>query len=238
MNKITRDQIELLIELQEKEAKAARVQSGLDELPAKIEQIASGLKAFEDAINIKKESLADLKKEYRSYDAEIKANSARIAKREEQLRSVTTNKEYQAILKEIEEIKKADSRMENDTIACLEKIDTAETEVQEKEKEFLDLENAVNQQKAVFEADADSERRSLDELLAKRDELAAKIDPELIKQYDFIKSYARNIAIVRVKDCICLGCNMNIPPQMYNELHREGELRTCPHCHRMLYVIQ
>lgn len=238
MTKITRDQIELLIELQEKEADASRAQSGLDELPVKIEQIVSGLKEFEDAINSKKESLAELKKVYRSYDVEIQANSARIAKREEQLRSVTTNKEYQAILKEIEEIKKADSRIEDDTLACLEKIDTAETEVQEKEEEFLAEEIEVKQQKAVFESDADSERRSLDELLAKRDEVAAKIDSELIKQYEFIKSYARDVAIVQVKDSICMGCNMNIPPQMYNELHRENELRTCPHCHRMLYVIQ
>ena len=238
MTKITRDQIELLIELQEKEADAARAQSGLDELPVKIEQIVSGLKEFEDAINSKKESLAELKKVYRTYDVEIQANSARIAKREEQLRSVTTNKEYQAILKEIEEIKKADSRIEDDTIACLDKIDTAETEVLEKEKEFLAEEIEVNQQKAVFESDADSERRSLDELLVKRDEVAAKVDPELIKQYEFIKSYARDVAIVQVKDSICMGCNMNIPPQMYNELHRENELRTCPHCHRMLYVIQ
>ena len=238
MTKITRDQIELLIELQEKEADAARVQSGLDELPVKIEQIVAGLKAFEDVINTKKESLAELKKVYRSYDTEIQANLSRIKKREEQLRSVTTNKEYQAILKEIEEIKKADSRIEDDTLACLDKIDAAETEVSEKEKEFLAEEIEVNQQKVVFESDADSERRSLDELLAKRDEVAAKIDPELIKQYEFIKSCARNIAIVQVKDCICMGCNMNIPPQMYNELHRENELRTCPHCHRMLYVIQ
>lgn len=238
MNKITRDQIELLIELQGKEADAARVQSGLDKVPAEIEQIVSGLKEFEDAINSKKENLAELKKVYRSYDTEIQANSARIAKREEQLRSVTTNKEYQAILKEIEEIKKADSRIEDDTIACLEKIDSAEKEVREKEQAFLDEEINVNQQKAVFETDADSKRRSLDVLLAKRDEVAAKIDPELIKQYEFIKSYARDVAIVQVKECICQGCNMNIPPQMYNELHRENELRTCPHCHRMLYVIK
>jgi uncharacterized protein len=238
MNKITRDQIELLIELQGKEADAASIQSGLDELPEKIAQIASGLKEFENSIALKKESLSELKKVYRSNDTEVEANSARIKKREEQLRSVTTNKEYQAILKEIEEIKKANSRIEDQTLACLDDIDDAEKEVKEKEEEFLAEEAEVNEQKAVFESDADSERRSLDALLAQRDDVAAKIDPELIKQYELIKSYARGLAIVQVKDCICMGCNMNIPPQMYNELHRENEMKTCPHCHRMLYVIQ
>jgi predicted nucleic acid-binding Zn-ribbon protein len=238
MKKITRDQIELLIELQQQEAAIAKVQSEIDELPLKIEQIVSGLKEFEEEILIKKESLSELKKVYRSYDAEIQANQARVKKREEQLRLVTTNKEYQAILKEIDEIKKLSSRIEDETIQCLENLDVAENEVKEKEEKYLTEAAAVNQQKSVFEADADSERRSLDELLAQRDDISIKIDPEMIKQYEFVKSYARGIAIVQVKDCICMGCNMNIPPQMYNELHRENELKTCPHCHRMLYVIQ
>jgi len=238
MNKITRDQIELLIELQGKEADVARVQSGLDELPGKIAEITTGLKEFEDAITLKKENLSELKKVYRSFDTEVETNSGRITKREEQLRAVTTNKEYQAILKEIEEIKKANSRIEDQTLACLDEIDAAEKEVKEKEEEFLAEEAEVNKQKSAFESDADSERRSLDEMMVQRDEIAAKIDSGLIEQYELIKSYARDIAIVQVKDSICLGCNMNIPPQMYNELHRENEMKTCPHCHRMLYVIQ
>jgi len=238
MKKITRDQIELLIELQQQESAITKVQAEIDELPLKIEKIVSGLKEIEEAILIKKESLSELKKIYRSYDGEIQTNQVRVKKREEQLRLVTTNKEYQAILKEIDEIKKAISHIEDETIECLDKIDVAENDVKEKEAEYLTEETAMNQQKFVFEADADSGRRSLDKLLVQRDEILTKIEPELIKQYEFVNSFARGIAIVQVKDCICMGCNMNIPPQMYNELHRENELKTCPHCHRMLYVIQ
>ncbi len=238
MTKITREQIELLIELQQKEGAAGKIQSGLDGLPEKIEQIVAGLTEVEEAISNKKESLSELKKIYRSYDAEVQTNQGRIKKREEQLHAVKTNKEYQAILKEISEIKKANSRIEDATIECLDKIEAAENEIKEKEKEYLAEEQDVIRQKAVFEADAEVERRTLNELLAERDQISAQIDPGLIKQYEFIKSYARGIAIVQVKSCICTGCHMNIPPQMYNELHRENELRTCPHCHRMLYVIQ
>jgi len=238
MNKVTREQIELLIELQQKETAAAKVQHALNQLPAKMAEVESGLKVIEEAINSKKEKLDELKKAYRSYDAEIQVNQGRIKKREEQLRSVTTNKEYQAILKEISEIKKASSRIEDETLACLDQIDAAESEVKENEDARLAEEKEVNEQKSVFEADAETERRSLDELLAERDGISEKIDPELLKHYEMIKSQCRGIAIVQVKNAICLGCNMNIPPQMYNELHRENEMHTCPHCHRMLYVIQ
>ena len=238
MTKIPKEQIALLVELQVKESAAAKIQSVLDALPVKINEIAAVLNTFESAIEAQKEHLAELKKLYRSFDADIRTNQERIKKREVQLRSCTTNKEYQAILKEIEEIKKASSRIEDETIACLEKIDTAENEVKEKEKEYAVEAGDVARQSAELESEADAQRQSLDELLSVRGSLVEKIEPALFKDYEFIKSKARGIAIVEVKECICSGCHMNIPPQMYNELHRGDELRMCPHCHRMLYVIQ
>ncbi|MGB9498293.1 MAG: zinc ribbon domain-containing protein [Dissulfuribacterales bacterium] len=237
MKQITRDQIELLIELQKKEVEADRIQYELDKQPAKLAQITLVLKKFEEEIEKQTAALEDLKKEYRSFDDVIADNQARIKKREEQLRAITTNKEYQAILKEIAEIKKTNSRIEDETIECLDKIDAAEKAVKEHEKNYAIEKENINQQKTDLELEADAQRKLLDGLLSEKSILVEQIDPELMKQYIFIKSQARGIAIVEVKEAVCLGCNMNIPPQMYNELHRENELRICPHCHRMLYVI-
>jgi predicted nucleic acid-binding Zn-ribbon protein len=237
MKQITRDQIELLVELQQKEIEAARFQTELDKIPAKTDLMTSDLKEFEEAIEAQTTALKELKTVYRSFDIQIQENQARIKKREEQLRAVTTNKEYQAILKEIEEIKKADSRIEDETIECLDEIDAAAKEVKEKEVTYSEEKDVVNQKIAELEAEAEKQRKILNKLLSKNKTLSGKIDPELMKQFVFIKSQARGIAIVEVKEAICQGCNMNIPPQMYNELHKEDELRSCPHCHRMIYII-
>jgi len=236
-DKIPREQIELLIILQQKERAAVKVQAVLDELPARMEKVEFALREIEAAINEKKAQLAELKKVYRAHDADIQTNQGRIQKREEQLRSVKTNKEYQAILKEIAEIKKASSRMEDETLACLDQMDAAEKEIQEQEEALAAETQEVAQQKSTIETDAETERRSLDELVSEQAAIAQKINPQLIDQYEMIKSHSRGIAIVQVKESVCLGCHMNIPPQMYNELHRENEIKTCPHCHRMLYVI-
>lgn len=236
-DKISREQIELLIALQEKERAAVKVQAVLDELPGRMEEVETVLKEIEAAINEKKEHLAELKKVYRTHDAEIQTNQGRIQKREEQLRSVKTNKEYQAILKEIAEIKKASSRMEDETLTCMDQMDAVEKEIREQEEVLAAEVEEVARQKRLIEADADTERRSLDELVADQTVIAQKIDPQLIDQYEMIKSHSRGIAIVQVKESVCMGCHMNIPPQMYNELHRENEIKICPHCHRLLYVI-
>lgn len=238
MSKIPKEQIALLVELQEKESAAAKIQSALDALPVKVAEATAALEKFTTAIEEQKARLADLKKTYRAFDADIRSQQERVKKRQVQLHSVTTNKEYQAILKEIEEIKKASSAIEDQTIACLEEMDTVENEVREKEQDYAVEAEEVGRRTAELEAEAEAQRQVLADLLDVRDSLVKKIDPALFKDYEVIKSKARGVGIVAVKECICSGCHMNIPPQMYNELHRGDELRNCPHCHRMLYVLQ
>lgn len=236
MGKVPEGQISLLIELQECETNAAKRRAALDALPARIAEIAEGLKPFETAIAEQKERVLELKKVYRANDADIRANHERVKKREVQLRLVKTNKEYQAILKEIEEIKKIISRLEDETIVFLDQMDAAEKAIAEKERDHAVEAEAAARRTADLETEAGEHRAALEGLLLEREDLARRIDQSLFREYEFAKS--RGVGIVAVRDAICSGCNMNIPPQMYNELHRENELRNCPHCRRMIYVRQ
>ena len=43
------------------------------------------------------------------------------------------------------------------------------------------------------------------------------------------------LAVTGVTRGVCRGCNMNIPPQMFNQLLKEEELLSCPTCNRMMY---
>ena len=62
-----------------------------------------------------------------------------------------------------------------------------------------------------------------------------KIDPKLLKKFSIVKEMVSGRAIAEVKDAVCLGCNMKIPPQTYNELQRTDRLECCPHCQRIIY---
>jgi predicted nucleic acid-binding Zn-ribbon protein len=43
------------------------------------------------------------------------------------------------------------------------------------------------------------------------------------------------IAVTEVKEEVCQGCNMNIPPQLYVEIKSNEEIIQCPQCRRILY---
>jgi hypothetical protein len=61
------------------------------------------------------------------------------------------------------------------------------------------------------------------------------VDTEILKTYNRVKLRVGAIGIVPVNNAVCNGCHLTIPPQMYNELHRQDSLKFCPHCHRMIY---
>ena len=98
------------------------------------------------------------------------------------------------------------------------------------------LSDQANNEKIIINQEAEEGEKKLARLETDWNEVSSKVDPKLMKKYMMIKEQlGRGIAIVPVKDAVCHGCNMNIPPQVYNELQRFDSLKFCPHCQRIIY---
>lgn len=237
MESITREVLEILIELQSTEIEADVLETVLASLPVQSARLETELDEVVANLESKKSHVGELQKKYRSLEADFEANQARIKKRNVQLGAVKSNKDYQAILKEIEDIKSASSRIEDEMLQYLDEIETADGEVTEAKKLYDVRKETIDKKKQEIENDAAESKKKLAQRKVKSQELADKLDPKLKKRYYNIKSKSGGVAIVAVNDAICRGCHLNIPPQLYNELHKENELRICPHCYRMIYVL-
>ena len=237
MASITKEELELLIQLQDAELEAGKISAQLDQLPVRLQALEDELGKAYDTVREKKDNLEALKKDYRKLEAEFEAGQAKIQKRKNQLNSVKSNKDYQALLKEIEDIRIAGSRMEDEMLGLLDSIDAAEAEVAEAERLHLDQKAVVGEKKRELEESGASRRERLAELREAASIVSEMLDPKLKKRYCTIRDQSGGLAIVSVEDAVCRGCHLNIPPQMYNELHKGNELRYCPHCYRMIYVL-
>lgn len=231
-----KDQMDLLIELQKIDAKSKKLETELKNVSVRLGSFDVELKKNIQQIQEQETVEKDLKKKYQDYEADSRANLDRIKKTEAKLRSVKTNKEYQALLKEIEDIKTKSSTIEDEMLECLDKIDEiGEIIVKQKDK-YRILSGKIEEEKKEIEKDAEHNRRQLEELGVARKEFAGRVKPELMDKYITIKDrHFGGRAVVQVKDAVCLGCNMNIPPQLYNELYRGDSLKFCPNCQRMIY---
>ena len=232
---MSKPDIATLVKLQEAETQIVRLKDVLHEVEKKKIKLASRLKQFAAALKENTEELETFKKNCLDSEDEIKVVDARIIKSNETLRNVTTNKEYQVLLREVDDNKKRKDALETELLQIMEEREKSQTIVDESTKEYQQLEEQVKAEQNQIEEQTTKDRKLLEEYLGSQEEIGESLDPKLLDRFKRISKMNQGSAVAKVQDQVCLGCFMNIPPQLYIEVQRANELISCPQCSRILY---
>jgi predicted nucleic acid-binding Zn-ribbon protein len=236
MPSVTHEQITALVNLQKIEIEIRGIKAKLSTVDHRIEILDNQLLDFKKKLEDQKSVIHELNQKYRTYESDVQMHLDRIRKSEAKLSAVKTNKEYQSSLKEIDDLKDMSSKKEDDMIEFLDRIEEAENGLQVTMAEFSKLEVQIKTEKEIIQKNAQEGRKRLGNLGADREAVSGSIDAKMLATFNQIKANQTNkIGIVAVKDAVCQGCHMNIPPQMYNELQRGDSLKRCPICERIIY---
>jgi predicted nucleic acid-binding Zn-ribbon protein len=235
MASISREKIQSLVELQTVEADIRRVETLLAGTPAKLAAVTLELEAFEATLAEEDGQLQAVQKTYREQEREAQVALAQIRKSNERLATVKTNKEYQLILKEIDDLKRKNSLIEDEMLACLDRIEAADAAVKQKKAQVLALRQTADLQKAEIERETRQLTAHLTDLTQAGREAARAVDPVLLGSFRRVQEQVKQGAVAPVVDAVCQGCHLNIPWQLFNELHRFDELTFCPHCRRIIF---
>lgn len=201
------------------------------------------IQAFQDAFEAKKQQLADLEKGFLDIQKQRKDRELELATKEEvikklqnQLFSLKTNKEYQTMLKEIENAKADKSVIEDRILELFEKGDSIKKDIDVEKKRLQEEERVFNEQKKKVEIRVKEIDDRLAQLDAQRKQVIPSIGPNMLAQYERILSNRGGLAIVSVKDNSCRGCNLFVPPQVINLIKMYERIITCEVCNRILYI--
>jgi len=230
-----REQIEILIKLQNIETEIGNTKVFLNRLSEKFKTLDARRNDFDQLIAEETSRLEKMKRKYRECESEVQINLAKIKKSQEKSGSIKTNKDYQAALKEIEELKKKNSQLQDGMVEDLDRIEKSEKSLAEKKAEFLRVTRQITDEKEAIQLEADQKKESLDRFDKDWTAISKTVRPDMMKKFLMVKGKGGGIAVVPVKEAVCQGCNMNIPPQLYNELQRLDSLKFCPHCQRLIY---
>ena len=149
--------------------------------------------------------------------------------------AVKTNKEYQAALKEIEAIERQNSKIEEQILTIMEEAETLTIKHETTEEHFKLTEKETAEEKKKLEKQIMECTQAIKEQQKMAEEFIAQIKPEVLDRYRRIKQKRPEFTVVAVENSCCLGCNMNVPPQLFNEVKKCQKIITCPHCSRILY---
>jgi len=190
-----------------------------------------------------KDQLKHAEAEAHNLETEASAADARIEHLREQMNSVKTNKEYSAMLVEVNTVKADKSKVEEQALEAMSKVEVLREELEQLKKSLED------QQRVKELADRDLSERNdevgeqLAELKARREEAASKVPGEPLEIFEKLNEAYEGEAMApiieedrRRLEYTCGGCYMSIPVEKVNLLMTSDEITRCSSCGRILYM--
>jgi predicted nucleic acid-binding Zn-ribbon protein len=227
-------ELQALIHLQEHDSRLSRLEVEASRLPKRIEAIQASVAEARTAVDTIKVKVDTARKNLRVKEKDLEVVAAKRSKADAHLWEVKTNKEYSAVLIEIESIKQEKARTEEEILAIMEmqerlaaEIREAEARLKTREEQGSQDEASVRQQLAAVEAELAGVR-------GERATLAREVPPGILADYARILKARGGLAIVPVTTGVCGGCRVSIRPQAIQEL-RSATLMRCESCGRYLY---
>jgi len=234
--KILKEAILVLIKLQGIDIQIKDIDHKLHTAPKALDGIKKRLSQAKRELALKKERLEGREKEKKGAEWELEDCEAKTRKSQQRIMEIKTNKEYQALLAEIEELKALVSQWEERILELMEEIDSIKRDITESESKVKELEKHQASEQRRLEHSLKELGEKLTVLKQQREEVAKNLPKDLLERYDFIYRRRNGNAIVAVNDDgVCEGCHMRIPPQQYNELLRMDRLMFCSTCQRIIY---
>jgi len=229
------DQLERLIKLQEIDSKILAINRIIAEFPLKIAAVELPLKESMAYLGNAKQKFETLDKRKRDKERALDDIDDKIKKLKARTVDIKTNKEYQTLLKEIESIEKDRSATEEEILTIMIETDTVSKQSKSEESKFIGDKEKVEAFKKKLDGEKSAVEKDLIAVKEIRSKIADAIDKEIHDEYTELLEVLSGLAVTEAKEEICLGCNMNIPPQLFVELKKNEEIMHCPQCRRILY---
>ena len=229
------EHIKSLQKLQTVDLRIRELTEGLTRYPNEINDLRKNLLEKEESIKLKETSLSELKTQRDGLESSLRSNQESIKKSEERLFAIKTHKEYEALQKEITDTRKENLEIEDRTIAVMAEIEETEAALSEEKENYATLEEQYAQQIAEKKKKIEELEISRKPAEKEKSEILSKIDPKILPLYE--KIFKRNgRALALAENEKCTSCNINIPPQLYNEILKRIKLVQCPSCKKILYT--
>ncbi|MDH3217561.1 MAG: C4-type zinc ribbon domain-containing protein [Candidatus Krumholzibacteria bacterium] len=210
----------------------ARVELG--RLPVRVESVRKSLREIENREADSKSRLDDMAKQRRILEQQLEDNEEKLKKYKVQLMEVKTNKEYTAMLHEIDHLEKDTEAKEERLLILMDQLDGESNDNESYlEKSAKDKAQLVSQGEEL-EKRISSLEQEMQRLRAEKPKLLAELDPGVKKRYERTLAKLHDFAVTHVVDETCQGCFTRIPPQIVVEVKNNDRLITCEACGRML----
>lgn len=167
-------------------------------------------------------------------DVEIIALAEKMEKYKNQQLNVKSNRQYDALTREIENAETRVRSLEKEMEVSEGKIETARKDTEAANAALGEAQGELDERKKELrEVNKENEKEEL-KLQHDRDKIRARLQKEDLERYERIRNAKGGKAVVPIKRGACGGCFSRVPPQKMLEIRQNSHLYACEHCGRIL----
>jgi uncharacterized protein len=226
--------LEKLVRLHHAEAALKRTESALAEIPRLREEVEDRLGRDRSHLDAAKAALAGSQKARKEHESSVADLKAKLSKYKGQLMEVKTNKEYTAVLHEIDGVEREIKARDDLTFGEMEKEEALAQEVKREEADFRAVDADARREKAELDARAAALGAEAERLRKERDAVAASVPEEALALYARVAK-PRGTAVAEARDGVCQACHVRMRLQIWVEVKKNEQVFQCESCSRVLF---
>ena len=231
-----KDQLKALESLQEIDLKIDQLKKTKNDLPGTLRTLDTQLAQAKAAVDAKKKAFDEIEKTAKQSHAALDLNKDRMARSTSRLEGVKNTQEFQAANKEIDQLTKLNAQLQEQLKRSDADGEAFKKDIENLSASFDKLQGERDAQVALVSGQNSKLDEEINLIMKERHALAKQVPMPILTRYDRVRGARAGLGIVAAIGGRCKGCNMVVPPQLYNMVQKALELQACPSCHRILFM--
>jgi predicted nucleic acid-binding Zn-ribbon protein len=224
-----------LIRLQQLDTEIEAARRRIADIPGLQQTLDDKLASQNAIVAAVSERLAANQTRRREIEKEVASIQTRLSKYKDQLMEVKTNKEYQAMQKEIATAEEAVRSHEDRILEQMEEAETLTRDLKAAEAELKRQQSDIARERDALQQEAARLERETEQTSSTRAALARELSPTALALFEHVSRQRRGLAVAEARDGHCMVCHVRLRPQVFNEVRRNESLIQCDSCLRILY---
>lgn len=230
-----KDQLRSLLRIQELVLEIREAQQVVDAAPGRIDEIEERFRERNAEYVAVKERNDELQRDQRARSSELTTLEERRQKFMDDLMQVKNQREYAAMLKEIDTVKALIADHEEAILTDMEEIEKLREELRNFEAHIAEERERVASERVDVEAAADAAQRKIESRSAERERVEADLPDSMQMTARQLEQRRQGIFLARAENGTCQCCYVRIRPQVFQEIRTAAVVHTCDSCKRFLY---
>jgi predicted nucleic acid-binding Zn-ribbon protein len=224
-----------LVKIQHLATERREAKAYVESAPARIEEIENRFRERNAEYVAVKDRYDELDTDQRTRNGELTTLEESRKKYMDDLMQVQNQREYSAMLKEIDIVKARISEHEDAILKDMEELETLKVDLEKHAEHIQEERKLVEKELAEVRARVEESEERIRVCTAERERLESGLPETLVLNIQRVEEMRRGIFLARAEDGTCQSCYVRVRPQVYQEIRQATAIHSCGNCRRFLY---